>query len=140
MILYLDTSALLKLYADEPGRRRVLAAVDDAEVVASHLVAYAEARAALAHKHRLGDISNAQLAEHKRELDSDWQALYRVSVTEALVRRAGDLSEQHALRGYDSVHLAAAEQLGAAIDAPIVFGCFDVALANAASALGLDLL
>ena len=35
----------------------------------------------------------------------------RVAIDEPLARRAGDIAVQHALRGYDAVHLACALQL-----------------------------
>ena len=48
MILYLDTSAMIKLYVDEAGRSAVLSALDNAVKVASHDIAYVEQRSALA--------------------------------------------------------------------------------------------
>ena len=48
MILYLDTSALVKLYVREHGSAAVRALVERADVVATSVVAYAEARAAFA--------------------------------------------------------------------------------------------
>jgi antitoxin (DNA-binding transcriptional repressor) of toxin-antitoxin stability system len=49
--LYLDTSALVKLYVDEEGALAVRHAVDQAELVATSAIAYAEARAAFARRH-----------------------------------------------------------------------------------------
>ena len=46
MILYLDTSALVKLYLDEEDSGAVHEAVEVAEGVATSTVAYAETRAA----------------------------------------------------------------------------------------------
>lgn len=48
MILYVDTSALVKVYVTEPGSSEVRGRIDEAEAVATALVTYAEARAALA--------------------------------------------------------------------------------------------
>ena len=45
MMLYLDTSALVKLYVDEPRSQELSAAVDKSEAVATSLFAYAEAMA-----------------------------------------------------------------------------------------------
>ncbi len=45
MMLYLDTSALVKLYVDEPMSQELSAAVGEAEAVAKSLLAYAEAMA-----------------------------------------------------------------------------------------------
>ena len=48
MILYLDTSALVKVYVTEPFREPVVSAMQEAEAVASHRLAYVEAHAAFA--------------------------------------------------------------------------------------------
>ncbi len=62
-----------------------------------------------------------------------------LGVDEHTVRRAGDLAERFALRGYDSVHLAAAEatliRLGEGVD--FRFLAFDRALEEAAAELGM---
>jgi predicted nucleic acid-binding protein len=47
-MLYLDTSALVKLYLDEPGRSAVIAAVSAEAVVATQDLAYIETHAASA--------------------------------------------------------------------------------------------
>ena len=48
MIGYVDTSSLVKLYVEEEGSRRVRDFVERSELVATSVVAYPEARAALA--------------------------------------------------------------------------------------------
>ncbi len=48
MMLYLDTSAVVKLYMTEPLSQELSAAVDEAEAVATSLIVYAEAQAAFA--------------------------------------------------------------------------------------------
>lgn len=53
---------------------------------------------------------------------------------DALVRRAGALAEQHALRGFDAVHLAAAQRVA---DETTVLVAGDRELLVAAQALGL---
>jgi len=35
-----------------------------------------------------------------------------IDVTEPTVRRAGDLADRHALRGFDAVHVASAAEIG----------------------------
>jgi predicted nucleic acid-binding protein len=50
---------------------------------------------------------------------------------------AGDLSEKHALRGYDSIHLASALTLRQELSAPILFSCFDDNLQKASKREGL---
>lgn len=57
-----------------------------------------------------------------------------VGVDETLARRAGGLAVEHALRGYDAVHLASALALGAA---ETILVTWDHDLSNAAAAAGL---
>ena len=52
MTLYLDTSSAIKLYVSEAGSDVVHALVDDAAIVATSAIAYAETRAGLARLRR----------------------------------------------------------------------------------------
>jgi predicted nucleic acid-binding protein len=52
VILYLDTSALVKIYVEEPKSAVVRENVKQAEGIATSRIAYAEARAAFARKCR----------------------------------------------------------------------------------------
>ena len=144
MILYLDTSALVKLYAVEEGREEVERAVEEAGRIATSAVAYAEARAALARKLREGVFSEKEHREAVAALDEDWRPLEVLSVTDNVARFAGDLAERHALRGFDAVHLASAllvhtasrEQGG---EEDVLFLGFDMDLMGAVSeTMGAD--
>lgn len=142
MILYLDSSAFLKLYVNEPGAAEVRHAVGAAQSVYTHVIAYAEMRAALARAVRMGRASSANLARHKAELERDWALISVIQADEALVRDAGDLAERFGLRGYDSVHLAAAAAVFRAAGPAVEFrfAAFDNGLRKAAGGLGMRLL
>ena len=56
MILYLDTSSLVKLYLDEIHAEAVRQLAGQAEVLATSKVAYPEAMAALSRRFREGDM------------------------------------------------------------------------------------
>jgi predicted nucleic acid-binding protein len=142
VILYLDTSALAKLFIVEPGAESVGRAVAQAAAVATHLIAYAEMRATFARVVRMGRVDGAALPTLTTELDRRWASLDVLAVTEPLVRRAGDLAERHGLRGYDSVHLAAVLALRELVGsgAEVRFGVFDTKLRDAALVHGLSLL
>ena len=131
MILYLDASALVKLYVEEAGTPVVVGRVQHAEAVATALVTYAEARAALARHQREGALSAADLRRAVRELDREWGAYNIIDLTDSLVRSAGALAERHALRGYDAVQLAAALDLRAS-GGTVEFCAFDTRLNHAA--------
>jgi uncharacterized protein len=139
LILYLDTSALVKLYVTESGSTTVLTAVAHADLLATHLIAWVELRAALARKRALGEMDADRHAAIVADMEADWVRFNIVRVDEPLVFRAGELAERHSLRGYDAVHLAAAERSRLAA-LPLRFACFDRALTAAAATLGMDVL
>jgi predicted nucleic acid-binding protein len=85
--------------------------ISSAENVTSGRLIYAEARAALAQAVRLGRLAADDLAVAIEELASLYDQLDVLEIDDLLVRRAGELAQRHALRGYDAVHLAAAERV-----------------------------
>lgn len=126
MILYLDTSSLVKLYIREDGSDEVGRLADDARMIATATVAYAEARSAFARLHRGGFLDDAQLARVRDDFASDWTTCLRLQVTEELCLQAGDLAEDHGLRGFDAIHLAAYLDLRKRSgESPVHFSAFD---------------
>jgi predicted nucleic acid-binding protein len=134
VILYLDTSSLVKLYVEEVGTEDVRALLAKAQVVATSDVAYPEMRAALARRHREGSLSSAHFRAAKRGLDADWPSYVAVSATAALCREAGDVAERYRLRGFDAIHLASfIDLLRTAGTTLVEFSSFDTALNRAAA-------
>ena len=131
MIVYLDTSSLVKLYVEEDESSKVDALVRSSEFTATSLVAYAEARAAFARRFREKAFTPDEHDRIKEFFDKDWSCYLILSVTRNMIRLAGDLAEKHALRGFDSIHLASALTLRQELSSPIVFSCFDDKLQKA---------
>jgi len=125
MLLYLDTSSLVKLYVEEDGSSRVGALVRSSEVTATSLIAYVEARAAFARRFREKAFTPKEYNRIKGFFDKDWSSYLILSVTGDMIRLAGDMAEKHALRGFDSIHLASALTLRRELASPVVFLCFD---------------
>lgn len=73
MILYLDTSALVKLYVQEAHSDKVRAAATSAAAINTHVIAYAEACATFA---RLGRERQDPhfFPEARRRLDLAWNS------------------------------------------------------------------
>jgi predicted nucleic acid-binding protein len=141
VILYLATSALFRLYVPEAGRETVMQAAETWDVRCTHLIAYVELHAAVAKAERLGRLDREGADAILTRFEHDWAALLVIDADEALVRRAGGLARQHGLRGYDSVHLAAAERLAATMPAEqVLLAAFDKDLVAAAARLGFQLL
>ena len=133
MILYLDTSSLIKLYVPETGSTELRGLVGESSLVATSVVAYPEARSALARLRREDNLSTAEHELARERLDEDWPGYLSLGVTEAVWRKAGDLAETYALRGFDSLHLASFLSLeDAELDKPVRFSSFDDRLNNAA--------
>ena len=137
MILYLDTSALVKLYVRETGTAVMQAHASNAEALATSVVAYAETRAAFARLKHSGLSSEAKHQQRLRQLDHDWDALLKVELAPDVLRSAGDLAEIYGLRGFDAIHLASALWLKARVSAAVDFAVFDRRLAVAADKAGL---
>ena len=111
MIIYLDTSDLVKLYVKEIGSERVKDIVRTATVVSTSKIAYAEARAAFARKQKDDGFSMKTLQKIVEDFNRDWESYFVIEVTDGLIRFAGDIAEKHLLRGFDSIHLASAINL-----------------------------
>ncbi|MEO6317790.1 MAG: type II toxin-antitoxin system VapC family toxin [Acidimicrobiales bacterium] len=108
MIVYFDTSAVVKLLVEEPGSITVEAlwAASAARVIAT--IGRAEATAALARSGRIGRLSPARVRRGVVDLTRLWGGLRRVPVDDGLAADAAKLALAHDLRGFDAVHLAAA--------------------------------
>ena len=100
--------------------------------MSSQLV-YPEARAALAAATRADRIDESAHAGAVAMLEDLYAQLRIVAIDEALARQAGDIAAQHALRGYDAVHLACALHVEG--DA-VLLATWDKALNSAARATG----
>ncbi len=140
MILYLDTSALVKLFIDEQYSGVVRQwASDSANVMLSEL-SWTEMCAALALKKRTGQIADAQVGVALAALKKNWVLYHRLGTDAMLFAEAGELALRLDLRAYDSVQLASAWRAFKATGTALKFCCFDRRLNSAAQAIGLPLI
>jgi predicted nucleic acid-binding protein len=138
LILYLDTSALVKRYFRETYSEKVASLWQDAAEIATSSVAFAEAMASFYRKKReaaLGDEIMRQLVD---DFHKDWFGLIRIQVTDELNDYINRVLKVHPLRGFDAIHLASALILHERIPEALLFVCFDQKLAAAATAEGLE--
>lgn len=138
MILFCDTSALVKLYISEAHSDTVRAGVTEAEAVAVCRIAWAEAHAALSRRAREMPQDAGVIEKAKQALARDWPRYLIMEIDQTLMELAGDYADTFALRAYDSVQLAAAFQVNRIAQMPVCFACFDLRLNKAAKVLGLD--
>ena len=128
MTLYVDSSAILKRYVDEPDSDladELLAS--DADVVTARHTSV-EVRRNLA---RL--LSGRALADSRAAFLDDLASFAIVELDAHTVDLAAGISEQTGARTLDSLHLGAAQRAGGP---PITFLTFDVRQAQTARTLG----
>lgn len=134
MILYYDTSALIKILIDERGSELARKLWATAYPAASSILAYPEGRAALATARRAGRLRGQSYERSLRTFEGIHEALVSIGVGEQLAKAAGRHATEFGLRGYDAVHLATALALG---EEEVVFVTWDEGLARAAESAGL---
>jgi predicted nucleic acid-binding protein len=142
VILYFDTSALLRLYIDEPNSDSVRDLYSEAGFACTHLIAYVELLAGVAKGQSLGRFTAERQVRLLADMEIGWRQLEVVEIDEALARRAGQLALRHVLRGFDAVHIAAAERVMAETPRTARFGFvgFDLRMRSTAESLGMDVL
>jgi uncharacterized protein with PIN domain len=102
MRLYLDTSALVKLYVDEEGSPLVRSAIERAEIVSTSAITYVEARAAFVRRRHERALKTGDYRRIIRDLDADWGRYLVVEITDSLIRGAAHLAEDHRLKAYSA--------------------------------------
>ena len=137
MIVYLDTSAFVKLIVHEEGDEETRRWFDEASLATSSVITFPEACAALNRRARQGG-STDDLETWLKGVESRWAQTARVRVDERL---AGRLAVKHGLRGMDAIHLEAAvsvrnRALARSRTASVAVAAFDRRLLEAAEAEG----
>lgn len=92
MILYGDSSALLKLYIGEKGSTETAREVAAAEKVATSAVTLVELHAALCGALKAGRIAAADVPQILVRLQRDWNGMLIVPITAALLQEATALT------------------------------------------------
>jgi predicted nucleic acid-binding protein len=137
MIVYADSSALVKLFVHEVNSEGTRDLLRQAQALGTSLLARAELGAAIAQGAQRGLITLQQAAEARRRLAAVWPTWIHITVDEGLVAQAEALAWTHHLRGYDAVHLASALIWQERIGHPLMLSTFDRPLWEAAQEAGL---
>lgn len=139
---FLDASALVKAYVQEPGSgwvRQILRRGTNVTFVSP--LSGAEVLAAIARKQRLGELDLATRGRIAAAFRRDYRGrLIHTSLTGMVVEKAMDLVLDHPLRAYDAVQLASALLLPRAPARlrPLLFVSADSALLRVARQIGLS--
>ena len=132
MSVYVDASAVLKIYVEEPESEQARRILADPREWTSARHTLVEVRRNLA---RLFD--GAMLADYRRWFEANWAEVAVVELNDLVCERAAELSELTGARTLDALHLGAAYEAGGG-SLPLV--TFDRRLADAARSLGWTVL
>jgi predicted nucleic acid-binding protein len=138
LILFCDSSALVKLYLQEQGSDAIKSHASASEILAVCRIAWVEIMSALARRQRERPQDAAAIAAARQHFETDWPNYLCLELTQELATLAGDYADTFALRAYDSVQLAAAELARREITGEFMFACFDARLLKAARVLGMQ--
>jgi len=130
--LYVDASALLKRYLDEPDSddAEEYLSADSVWITACHTAV--EVRRNLARR-----VSGSSLAVAKDNFALDWGRIQVVELDAAICESAADIAEITGVRSLDALHLAVARRVGGTA---LTFLTFDLRQAQAARTLGLTVI
>jgi uncharacterized protein len=137
-LIYLDSSAVIKLFLTEPGSETLEAAVraPDAHCVTSDLT-YSEIHGFLSRALSLGRITLPMQAQLVLDFQIWFDSLAHSAMSFPRIQRAGKLAIMHNLRGADAIHLVTAiECLATSLNDRRVFACFDERLTREAKLTG----
>ena len=132
MILYLDTSALVKRYFREPFSDDIIDRWKSANQIVTSFVAYAETVASIYRKKREEDLGDTLVRKIKDSFQQDWMTFIRVEINDELNMYIDHVISQHQLRGFDAIHLASAIVIQENIPDDFLFACFNDRLSRAA--------
>jgi len=135
VILYLESSALLKRYIQEKGSQEVNAWIEAADMVVTGLISRVEIAAAIARAARMNLITPDGSLAALRQFRVEWESFHRLPIAENTLARGDTLAVEHNLRGFDATHLACALIWQETLGMTVTLVSFDSQLIEAARAL-----
>lgn len=137
MWAYFDTSALVKRYIDEAGRREVLQLLRRHACVTSAVLPV-ELRSALRRRAADGTLDPARMPAILKRIAADRAYWTLVEVGADVLAAAETLVAAHPLRTLDAIHVASAQLFAARVPAPsLIFVSADARQTAAAAAIAL---
>jgi predicted nucleic acid-binding protein len=137
MILYLDTSALIKRYIHENYSDEFISLVEGSDALGTSVITRVEMASAMSKSIRLGLVIEQVIAQSWQDFLEQWPAFIRLNITSGLLDRAAELVWEHGLRGYDAIHLSSAIIWQDALGMPLLLATFDRNLWTAGAKTGI---
>ena len=135
---YFDTSALIKRYVEEPGRREVLGLLRKNNCVISAVLPL-EVRSAMRRRVAEQTLDAKRMPTILKRLVADRAFWTVVDVSHDVLATAETLTAAHPLRALDAIHIASAKLLDARLtSAAFTFVSADRQQIATAEALGIE--
>ncbi len=141
--VYLDTSALIKLYIEEEGTAKVvsIATGADAQHVVILDITRVESRSAVRRRERASDISGPEANGVLSRMEQDESSFFLVQPSSSgVIEEAARLVDRYPLRALDALQLAGSLVFQRSAPGPVTFVCADAQLCHAAEQEGLTTL
>ncbi len=137
MWAYFDTSALVKRYVDEPGRRQVQQLLRRHDCVTSAILPV-ELRSALRRRVTERTLDGSRVSEILKRVALDRAYWTVIEVGTEVLSGAETLVSVHPLRTLDAIHVASAQLFAARLSiSDLVFVSADIRQTEVASAIRL---
>jgi predicted nucleic acid-binding protein len=140
---YLDSSAWLKQFFEEPGSAWIKKLVVEQEPIASASLGYVEVTASLVRQQQARKLTDEQLAQAIETVQGQWHRFFQVQLDSDVADLAFSLARQWKLRGADAMHLAAADHLRRQLtesETTVALVAADEELLAAAQAIGFRII
>jgi uncharacterized protein len=138
MIVYIDTSALVKRYIQEANSGDVVTLLGQADLAGSILLTRVEMASAFSKAARMKWLDPQAAEVSWKDFLVHWRSFSRLVVTQPLTDRASRLVWDYGLRAYDATHLAAALLWQETLETPVILATYDRELWQAGKKAGLS--
>lgn len=131
MSLYVDASAMLKLYVEEPE------SADCEEIMVADPIWLSGRHTLVEVRRNLSRLTSGRaLASVRHQFESDWRRTSVIELDSTTCRLAAEIAEVTGARSLDALHLGAARRIGGGLS----FLTYDHRQAQAARSLGWTVL
>jgi uncharacterized protein len=138
MIIYFDTSALVKRYLRELDSDKVIALFNEGDhIFGSVVITQVEMAATFQRAVRIEAAASKLATEVWMDFLDHWQSFTRLRIFAGTIERASENAWKYNLRGYDSLHLAAALLWQETLGTQITVATFDRELWRAGQKAGM---
>ena len=136
--LYLDSSAIVKLFLPESHTALVENEVEKADGLICSAIGFLEVMGVFSRAHNQGRISRESLGGLVAQFKIWWGGVTHLRITDLVLVKAGNYAIDFGIRGIDALHFHGVES--SQKTGPVSFICFDDRLAKVAYDQGFNVI